>query len=190
VGNLGYAVLLFLLASLAGVIAWQAKVPGIQVLAALVSLVFGITGALVTWDWLAARLAENTAAIRDAWAVTPASKLAEAMANLEEWQIDGLRKFGVTVGGIVDLNGGEPSFVIHCPGKVDVPMDFVVEFLGMTKDNQLCPERRWSDGSKERRWAQGLTDLAVACGWASPAIGNKSATLVVPMSEVRRGVGL
>jgi hypothetical protein len=187
-GNLGYAVLLFLLASLAGVIAWQSKTPGIQVLAALVSLVFGVTGALVTWDWLAARVADNTAAIRDALAVTPASRLAEAISEMEPWQADMMRRHAVEISLIVNPDA-YPSYVIHAP-NADVPLDFAAEFIGLTVYPHLCPVRHWSDGSRERAWAMALTDLIVIHGWASPAVGNQSARLVVPVSVVQERLGL
>ena len=186
--TLAPAVLCFLLAALAGVIAWQVKVTAVQVFAALVSMTLGITGALLTWDWLAGRVADNTAAIRAAMAITPASKLAEAMANLEEWQVDGLRRFAITTVGIVNPDD-TPAWVIRAPNS-DVPLDFAAEYLALTVYPHLCPVRHYSEGSRERAWAQALTDLCVIHGWASPAVGNRSAALVVPLSEVERRLGL
>jgi hypothetical protein len=187
-GNLGWGVAAGLLASLFGVIAWQSKTPGIQVLAGLVSLVFFVTGAFLTWDWLAARVADNTAAIRDALTVTPASRLAEAISEMEPWQADMMRRHAVEISLIVNPDA-YPSYVIHAP-NADVPLDFAAEFIGLTVYPHLCPVRHWSDGSRERSWATALTDLIVIHGWASPAVGNQSARLVVPVSTVTERLGL
>ncbi len=148
-GNLAYAVLAFLLAALFGVIAWQSRTPGIQVLAALVSLVFGVTGALVTWDWIAEHAAERIAATRDALAITPASKLAEAVAAMEPWQADIMRRHAIEIASIFNPDA-YPAYTIRAPHGQDVPLEFAQEFLSLTVYPHLCPVRHWSDGSRER----------------------------------------
>jgi len=187
-GNLGWGVAAGLLASLFGVIAWQSKTPGIQVLAGLASLVFFVAGAFLTWDWLADRVAENTAAIRDAWAVTPASKLAEAISDMEPWQADLMRRHAIEIAMIVNPDS-YPAYTIHAP-NVDVPLEFAQDFLALTVYPHLAPVRHWADGSRDRAYAIALTDLLVMHGWAAPAVGNQSARLVVPLSTITERLGL
>lgn len=187
--NLGYGVLALLLASLFGVIAWRSTNPGIQMLSAAICMVFTLAGFLITWDWLAERVSERTAAIRDALAITPASKLAEAIANLEPWQMDALRRYAVEIDSIISPDA-YPSYTIRAPHDQRVPLEFAAEFMELTEYPQLPAIRRWSDGSRERAWAQGLTDLLVMHGWATQAVGNQSARLVVPMSDIVTRLGL
>jgi len=187
-GNLGWGVLAFLLAALFGTVALQAKTPGIQVLCGMISLIMGISGSLIVWDWLSQRVAENTAAIRDAWAVTPASKLAEAISDMEPWQADLMRRHAIEISMIVNPDS-YPAYTIHAP-NVDVPLEFAQDFLALTVYPHLCPVRHWADGSRDRAYAIALTDLLVMHGWAAPAVGNQSARLVVPISTVTERLGL
>ena len=150
--------------------------------------ILGLTGSLIVWDWIAERAALNTAMIRDALAITPASKLAQAIADMEPWQADLMRRHAIEIALIVNPDA-HPSYAIHAPNS-DVPLEFAAEFLGLTVYPNLCPIRHYSDGSRERTWAQSLTDLIIIHGWAVPAVGNRPAALTVPLSTVTERLGL
>lgn len=78
---------------------------------------------------------------------------------------------------VVTVLGGEPSpvFALRVGNDVEIPFQFIHEFLDRGKEDSLCPVSSWSEGTRHRQYAEALTNYLVILGFAEPAKGNRAA---------------
>lgn len=60
-------------------------------------------------------------------------------------------------------------------GEVNIPYEFVDQFIEMGDGDWLCSIRTWGEGSSQRDWAMVLTNFFVMSGFAEAARGNRPA---------------
>lgn len=84
-------------------------------------------------------------------------------------------------------NGPIPFFV--CADNVEVPQDFVKDFLDACDDKTLVPVREYSD-SQARVFASALTSTLVGFGFAARGAGNQRSTWTKSIEEARKFFGV
>ena len=152
------------------------------------AIVFACVAIGTGLDWLIGRIADWVKAFRESY-YGPQVRVLEAIKGMTPAQL-ALAGYYSPFRAEARMAGGNLQWWLHTPGG-DIPYGWVGEYLEKCalKYPELIPQHGMPD-SLNLEYVRDFTELMVANGLATPAIGRRAAQWKYPLSEVAERLGL
>lgn len=147
----------------------------VQLLGGVAWLAAGVfaAGAVLTCiNWIAQQLARRVEEYQLAVSMSERVRILQEVGKLTVDQVRLLEEQSP----VVTILGGSPAPIYALKvGEVEIPFQFINEFLDRGRGDSLCPISTWGEGTKYREYARKLSDYLTILGFCEPARGNQAA---------------